>query len=289
MGYSFARHETFHIRTGWLRKGLNALKENEHIFLEEDAMEELGIGKNMVSSLRYWLQATGLTKEEYNSRRQKIQKKTDLAKKILKYDKYFEDPATFWILHYNIVKNESKLATTWHWFFNYFNYIKFDQELFIDQLKKFIRRTGEKMPAESSLKKDFNVFTRMYLYDSDDNRSPESSLESPFTDLKLLYKSEDNKYKINNPGSDNLPSDILFYCLLDSIENNNLSINIDHALNNINSVGNIFKLTPTIFYNYLNELEEKEYLRVDKQAGLDSITILEDSKENVLKSYYKNN
>ena len=32
MSYHFAKHETFHIRTGWLRKGLNALEKNNHIF-----------------------------------------------------------------------------------------------------------------------------------------------------------------------------------------------------------------------------------------------------------------
>ena len=91
MSYSFARHETFHIRTGWLRKGLTALKKDKHIFLEDKAMEELGIGKNMVSSLRYWLQAVGLTQEEYNSRGQKIQVMTELANDLLDFDKYFEE------------------------------------------------------------------------------------------------------------------------------------------------------------------------------------------------------
>lgn len=287
MSYSFARHETFHIRTGWLRKGLKAIEENDHIFLEDEAMEELGIGKNMVSSLRYWLQVTGLTDEDYNSDRQKVQIKTSLANDILEYDQYFEDTATFWLIHYNLVRN-IELATTWFYFFNYFNYNEFNQDLLIEQLVKYIEMTGEKIPALSSLQKDFNVLVRMYLYDSADNKSPEDSLESPFSELRLFTKSDNGMYKLNRPNIDNLPPKILFYCLLDSVTAEITSVNIEDVLNKENSVGNIFKLTPTLFYKYIDKFEELNYVRLDKHAGLNSIQILEKDKEKVIKEYYQN-
>ena len=57
----FARHETFHPRWGWLKKGFDAASANfdaasanKSIFLQEDAPVRLGVGKNMVSSMRYW-------------------------------------------------------------------------------------------------------------------------------------------------------------------------------------------------------------------------------------------
>ncbi|MGB3507947.1 MAG: DUF4007 family protein [Microcoleaceae cyanobacterium] len=50
----FARHETFHQRFGWLKKGFDAAQNNPEVFLKEDATVHLGVGKNMVRSIRYW-------------------------------------------------------------------------------------------------------------------------------------------------------------------------------------------------------------------------------------------
>ena len=53
----FKGHESFAIRRGWLYKGMKHVRERGDIFLAKDAMEELGLGSNMVKSLRYWMQA----------------------------------------------------------------------------------------------------------------------------------------------------------------------------------------------------------------------------------------
>ena len=54
---AFGRHETFALRFGWLTKGAQALMSGDPVFEAEDATVRLGVGKNMVSSIRYWLQA----------------------------------------------------------------------------------------------------------------------------------------------------------------------------------------------------------------------------------------
>ena len=60
----FRGHESFFIRKGWLYKGLHGIQGNPELFTSKDAMEELGIGNNMVRSLRYWMQATGIAVEK---------------------------------------------------------------------------------------------------------------------------------------------------------------------------------------------------------------------------------
>ena len=50
----FARHETFHPRFGWLKKGFDKAIESNTIFSEESASTALGVGKNMVKAIRYW-------------------------------------------------------------------------------------------------------------------------------------------------------------------------------------------------------------------------------------------
>jgi hypothetical protein len=44
---AFARHETFHPRFGWLKKGFDAAVRDQHIFTREEAPVILGVGKNM--------------------------------------------------------------------------------------------------------------------------------------------------------------------------------------------------------------------------------------------------
>lgn len=52
---SFGRHETFTLRFGWLTKGFKAWCEDPSIFEKNDATVVLGVGKNMVHAIRYWL------------------------------------------------------------------------------------------------------------------------------------------------------------------------------------------------------------------------------------------
>ncbi|HRW22723.1 MAG TPA: DUF4007 family protein, partial [Bacteroidales bacterium] len=53
---TFSGHETFHCRTFWLKKGYDFLVSGNNTFKnEEAAVVELGVGKNMVASIRYWM------------------------------------------------------------------------------------------------------------------------------------------------------------------------------------------------------------------------------------------
>jgi hypothetical protein len=67
------------------------------MFNDEMAVVELGVGKNMVASLRYWGRAFGTINEN------------DLPTQIAEYifgetgqDVYLEDFATIWLLHYHL-------------------------------------------------------------------------------------------------------------------------------------------------------------------------------------------
>src|SRR2546425_871441 len=59
--YRFSGHETFAFRYPWLPKALAGLKIAPCLFKEEEkAIVELGVGKNMVRSMRFWIEATGV-------------------------------------------------------------------------------------------------------------------------------------------------------------------------------------------------------------------------------------
>ena len=65
----FAGHETFPLRYGWLKKAFDAVQktegnQNKFVFGEE-AIAQFGVGKNMVSAMRYWALATSIIREMY--------------------------------------------------------------------------------------------------------------------------------------------------------------------------------------------------------------------------------
>ncbi|WP_024333179.1 DUF4007 family protein [Desulfotignum balticum] len=57
---AFSRHESFVLRFGWLMKGFRAFEDDPNIFTNKDAVVTLGVGKNMVNSIRHWLRASKL-------------------------------------------------------------------------------------------------------------------------------------------------------------------------------------------------------------------------------------
>ena len=94
------RHESFSIREGWLAKGIRTIKEDSKVFSSADATDILGIGTNMVKSLKYWMTATCLIEE--SNRSISLSKFGEL---IDKYDPYLEDNFSWWLIHLNMILN----------------------------------------------------------------------------------------------------------------------------------------------------------------------------------------
>ena len=95
---TFGRHETFPLRYGWLTKAIQTVNKQgfTNIFKQpEAAMIELGLGKNMVNALQYWLQVTGVM--NFNEGVAHI---TDFGEAFLgeNGDTYLEDETTIWII-----------------------------------------------------------------------------------------------------------------------------------------------------------------------------------------------
>src|SRR3954454_25093134 len=93
---AFARHETFHPRYGWLKKGFDAAVAAPDIFNAEDATTRLGIGKNMVRALRYWCVAYKVLEERPNPERPRLRDAhpTAFGSKLFSdrgWDPYLED------------------------------------------------------------------------------------------------------------------------------------------------------------------------------------------------------
>jgi hypothetical protein len=67
----FAGHETFSLRYGWPKKAVDATAADPLVFTRDEAVIALGVGKNMVRSIRHWGLMTGIleeTPEQANNR-----------------------------------------------------------------------------------------------------------------------------------------------------------------------------------------------------------------------------
>ena len=58
----FSGHESFACKSHWLKRGYDFVR-GENNFNDDDAVVRLGVGKNMVASIKFWLKAIGLLKD----------------------------------------------------------------------------------------------------------------------------------------------------------------------------------------------------------------------------------
>ena len=128
MQHSFSGHETFPFRYPWLKKGFDAVRADPEVFGRDDAITTLGVGKNMVRSIRHWCLTAGVIAEDRPGAR--ALRVTDLGTVLFAddgFDPYLEDPATLWLLHWQISSNRTR-ATTWFWTFSHFHEPEFTCE-----------------------------------------------------------------------------------------------------------------------------------------------------------------
>ncbi|MGM0608247.1 MAG: DUF4007 family protein [Candidatus Muiribacteriota bacterium] len=197
---SAGRHETFVPRFGWLTKGYMKCLEISDVFTREDAVVQLGVGKNMVRSIRFWCLSFGLLKKSENGKGKLGP--TDLGEKLIGYvssdkepqswlngwDPYIEDDATLWLLHWNLFLNSNNLVSL-PIFFNYCNFNSFTRK----ELSKAIIQIAsgdEKLNkiSPNSFEKDANCIVQMYT----NFLNSENDIKCPFNSLNILEKSKES-------------------------------------------------------------------------------------------------
>jgi hypothetical protein len=263
---TFSGHESFQCRHLWLKKGYDYVSDGKS-FSDEDAVVKLGVGKNMVGSIRFWMKAFNILSAE--------DKLTVFAHKLLSstdgYDPFMEDEATVWLLHYQLVKKG--FASTYSIVFNELrrDKIEFTKENYV----AFVKRKSETEKSfpinEKTLLEDFAVMSKMYLRSDAQNKDKEDSFSGLLTELDLvknISKGKEDFFIIENTERDEIPEDVILFAILDG-ENFDLSINLNTIEQDYNSVGAIFALNRTGIMSKIERLAEKySFLNFKDQAGI---------------------
>ena len=280
--YTLSGHESFPCKTLWLTKGYNFIISGGN-FNASDAVMTLGVGKNMVSSIRYWLKVFGITKQD---------KPTFIADclfdNVKGADKYIESLGTLWLLHYLLVS--LKEATLYHITFVQFQKERkvFEREQLVNFVKRLMIEDGkDKIFNVNTTQKDVGVLLQNYAQPYKAKSFEDYS--SLLIDLDLIRMEENGKlFAFNIEGKRKVPMEIFLYAILHE-KGNDKSVSYD----TLQEIGLMFCMTDAEVIDMAQSIGEhySEYVQYSDNAGIRQLLFKEGSSLkdiDVLDKYYKN-
>lgn len=284
----FARHETFHLRYGWLKKGFDLATQDLGIFNADNAPLRLGVGKNMVRSIRYWCHAFKVLEND---------QPTPFGNQLLSdqgYDPYLENPASLWLLHWYLLKPTCQ-AAAWYYTFNLFRGGEFYEQDLTQGLKSYQENLG-KITADSSLNKDISCILRMYVQQTLSKGLIEDSIDCPFSQLGLIHTAgEAKRYTFRIGAKTTLPADIIVATCLEysSFDHSGAkTLNISRLLYDVGSPGRVFKLTEEALCSAIEKVaRDNPKITLSDSAGLIQLSFQADDPlqlaKEILDRYYE--
>jgi hypothetical protein len=283
----FARHETFHPRFGWIKKGYDIARENTDVFVREDVPVRLGVGKNMAGAIRYWCHAFKILENDSPS---------EFGDRLLAdkgWDPFLEDPASLWLLHWNLLK-PTCTATAWYFAFNIFSKIEFSQDEFFHALCDYRDSIAPRI-VDSSVRKDVTCIIRMYVQQvSSKVGISEETIDCPFTALGIIHTAGDTRhYTFKTSSKNNFPPEIIVSACLEYaswVGQEQRTISIARLLYDISSPGMVFKLSESDICDAIEKVARwSTSVDISYSAGLVQFSFTKEPEElakYILDEYY---
>lgn len=266
---SFARHETFHPRYGWLRKAYKAADEPK-AFLDPNATTNLGVGKNMVRAIRYWGLAYKIIQESPAPENSRISQvgHASFGQQLLSdsgWDPFLEEPGSLWLLHWWLLRRQPECrAPAWWAIFNSPRTFEFTDGALTGELRRFCDEHADQFGevADSSLAKDARCLLRMYGRVSQGRDLPEDSIDSPFAELDLIrpLPGSRREFTINRGPKRSLPDPIVAWACLDYLQlagGRNRVVSLNSLTRSAGSPGRAFALTESALSDSLSRFTER--------------------------------
>ena len=277
---SFSGHQTFPFRYTWLKKGVDAVMDNPNAFTDEDAPVTLGVGKNMVSSIRHWCSVAGLITTNGNQQGRFVP--TIFGKAIFDdnegFDPYLNDPATLWLIHWQIATNINQ-ATAWYWAFNILKKNQFARIAFTEEMYEWAKQQKKSMRSfsDNTLQRDVNCFIRTYCHSRNDAAVVEESFDCPLVELNLIAElPEGEGYELQRGEKETLPIEIFTTTLIAfwiSQFTERDALPFKELMSAPLSPGRIFRLDEDTMTTYLEKLKQLTdgALQYDETADLKQV------------------
>lgn len=284
----FSGHETFPLRQLWLRKFIDLLNDVRNSGAEEmpkgeEAIIRLGVGKNMVNSMRYWAEASGMVKPA-------SLELTDLGAflfgtgRMTGADEDCEHSATPWLIHWNLTATPEHFTTNWY-LFNCVNVPVTDREAVLKSLAEWSKTNNFKVSV-LSLKRSIEVCLRSYAPRLSGKGHLEDFIEPLLSELDLLIPRTRDTFEFRRSAHATLPDAIFAYALIefwDRLPTQGATLDFNRIAFDYGSPGRVFKLDPKSVDARLARLEDLtgEALVWTEQAGLRQVVRRRDALSDV--------
>lgn len=276
--YSFSGHESFVCKSLWLKKGFDFIYAGLD-YNAPEAVVQLGVGKNMVSSIRYWMKAFSMSQND---------QLTDIAKYILDTDSgkdpYIEDLGTLWLLHFLLVSTEE--ATLYNLVFTRLQKERktFDRQNMINFVRRIMTEDNKQnLFNENTVKKDIAVLLQNYVLPQKSKALDDYS--ALLIDLDIIKINVDGKsYSFNLEGKRLIPWQIFLYAIISQKGTDNTvsydllqEIGLMFCMNDLE----VIEMCKTIQDNHSNEI------RYSDTAGIKQLQFIQEiTCEEALEEYY---
>lgn len=278
--YTFSGHESFPCKSLWLKKGFDFVSSQKS-FNSDNAVVELGVGKNMVSAIRYWLKSFGLYNEDGL---------TELAYYLFDdeegRDPYMEDLATLWLLHFMLVYTNE--ATLYNWTFMKFQRERkqFDRLQLLSFVKREMTEAGKlKIFNENTVKKDIGILLQNYVLPKSDKSFEDFS--SLLIDLNLIHQTDDGKaFYFNIDAKRKITPDIFLYAIV-VMKGEDKTVSFDV----IQDISLIFCMNDMETIKMMKQLSEEysKYVSYNEVAGIRQLQFINDiDTKQILEHHYRN-
>jgi hypothetical protein len=253
--YRVSGHESFPFRYAWLPKIIRLLGQDHVAFNDDETlMVELGLGKNMVRSARFWAQATGVI----NATRDGVEI-TPFGHAILSeggFDPYLEDINTLWLLHWQLSTNTTSPLLAWDILFNRWQEPEIISSLLVKRLENEVSRHYDKF-SSVTIKHHVDAFFHTYIPTrGNKGRIQEDNLDCPLIELELLQKNGERESTTAKNGRESIYSfryddkpditiELFTYCLAEYWEKqfpNEQTLSFRNIAYGHGSLGQVFKM-----------------------------------------------
>ena len=250
-------------------------------------MTSLGLGKNMIQSLAFWVIATGLAvKNDEGLHLTEFSKKVFTRNEEKGFDPFLENTQTLWLIHWNLCQGweengKRRCPYAWYFFTNILTNEEVTGTEAVDHFSAGPAASG-KVLSRITLQQHFDVFIRTYVQgESSGVRStPEEALDSPLTTIGLIRTNGERKlpsgkrqtiYRINTRPKPSLSPNTFRYCLHEWWTRNypnDSSLTVRQIAHGTDSPGRCFRLPETTIHSILEILAKsypKEFEVIESQ------------------------
>jgi len=251
-------------------------------------MVELGLGKNMVRSTRFWAEAADIV-EPFEGKHRVTNFGRDLlcgSGETEGHDPYLEDIQTLWLLHWKLATNSKSLIFAWNFLLNQFH----EPELHLSSATRAFEKAlpPEKTVSQGSLEQMYEVFIHSYVPTRGrKGEVREDNLDCPLVELELLRPTGlvpssrnpgrvETKYAFRREEKPEISPALFAYCLNEFWEAHHAqerTLHFQSIVAGNGSPGLVFKIPEADFRGRLLSLENDTdgYFVLEESAAIPHI------------------